>query len=74
MGAGGDCSLAGAVAPLGALWKNLRMPFSGFNCTSISSSEGTGDREEREDKSEESSSAILGDSSGRVSGEWVEEG
>jgi hypothetical protein len=59
---GGEGSRFGMASPFGTLWKNFRIPFSGFNWMSDSSSDGAGESEEREDSSEESSSAILGDS------------
>lgn len=67
MGAGGgDGSLAAfaaaalGFAPLGSLWKNLRMPpFSRLSWTSPSSSDGAGDSDDRDERSLDSSSAIL---------------
>ena len=57
---GGEGSRVPMVAaPLGTRWKNFRMPFSDFNWMSDSSPEGAGESDEREDNSEESSSAIL---------------
>ena len=60
MRGGGDISffLASATSSLETRWKNFRMPFWGFNSISDSSPDGAGDKEEMEDRSEESS-AIL---------------
>lgn len=62
MRGGGDGSRSGSVgvAPLGSLWKNFKMPFSFFSWMSPSSSDGAGEREEIDESSLESSSAILG--------------
>ncbi len=53
------------VFGLGTLWKNLRMPFSERNCTSVSSSVGAGDSEDSDDRSERS------DRSERLSSDMV---
>lgn len=57
---GGDISFfcVSVTSSLETRWKNFRMPFWGFNSISDSSPDGAGDREEIEDKSDESS-AIL---------------
>lgn len=62
---GGDISffLAWATSSLETRWKNFKMPFCGFNSISDSSPDGAGDKEEMEDRSDESS-AILALSAG----------
>lgn len=60
MRGGGDISFffASAASSLETRWKNFRMPFWGFSSISDSSPDGAGDKEEMEDRSDESS-AIL---------------
>lgn len=64
---GGDISffLASAISSLETRWKNFRMPFWGFSSISDSSPDGAGDREEIEDRSDESS-AILSVAAGKL--------
>lgn len=68
MRGGGDISffLASATSSLETRWKNFKMPFWGFNSISDSSPDGAGDKEEMEDRSDESS-AILALSAGNFS-------
>jgi hypothetical protein len=58
---GGEGSLVGSagLAPLGSLWKNLRMPLSSFNSTPPSSSDRAGESDESDESSLDSSSAML---------------
>ena len=60
LGRGGVASLGSSSGFLSTLWKNFRIPCRRSNWISDSSLEGGADREEIDDKSEESSSAMLG--------------
>lgn len=64
---GGDISffLASATSSLETRWKNFRIPFWGFSSISDSSPDGAGDKEEMEDRSDESS-AILSVAAGKL--------
>lgn len=68
MRGGGDISffLASATSSLETRWKNFRMPFWGFNSISDSSPDGAGDKEEMEDRSEESSAILALSAAGFV--------
>lgn len=59
LGLGGVFSLGSKAGFLSTLWKNFRMPCRSSNWMSDSSPEGGSEREEMDDNSEESSSAIL---------------
>ena len=59
MRGGGDGSLGSETAFLSTLWKNFKMPCCSSNWISASSSDGGGDKEEIDERSEDSSSAMM---------------